>query len=147
MLERPSGATVVIDSRHGANLLLRIVWFVLIGWWLSFFVVSLAVIANLTIVGIPLGIWLINRIPQAATLKFDRSHVAASTVDAVTTVTISDVPQRPFWQRTLWYILVGWWLTALALYVAWLLCVIVIGMPLAFPIFSGAGKLLTLKRG
>ncbi len=142
-----AAATVVVDNRRGPSLLFRILWFVVIGWWLSFFVVSLAAIANLTIIGIPLAIWLINRIPQAATLKFDGSHVVASTVDGVTTVTISNVSQRPFWQRALWYLLVGWWLTALALYAAWLLCIVVVGMPLAFPIFSAAGKLLTLKRG
>lgn len=146
MQDSPAPGTVIIKD-DGPSLVWRILWFVVIGWWLSFFVVTSAVLASWTIIGIPFGIWLINRIPQAATLKFDRRHVVATTVGDVTTISVWKAEQRPFWQRALWYLLVGWWLTAIALYVAWLLCLSVIGIPLAFPIFGAAGKILTLKRG
>ncbi len=143
-----SPTTTVVDTRGGPNMLIRIIWFLLIGWWLSFFWISLAAFANLTIIGIPLGIWMMNRVPQVVTLKMDRTRfVTATDTDGNTIVTISNVAQRPFWQRALWYLLVGWWLTTLILYVAWFLCVLIVTIPLAFPMFGAAGKLLTLKRG
>lgn len=120
----------------------------LVGWWLSFVTITLITLLNLTIIGIPLALWLANRIPQVATLKLDRSyHVATLDSDGRVAVTVTRPSQRPFWQRALWYILVGWWLTTIALYVAWILSISILGLPLAFPIFSAAGKLLTLKRG
>jgi uncharacterized membrane protein YccF (DUF307 family) len=140
--------TTFVDTRRSPNLLIRLLWFLFIGWWASFIVITLAALVNLTVIGIPLGFWLVNRVPQTATLKLDRArHTASAGADGSTVVTVSNVPQRPFWQRALWYLLVGWWLTFIALYLAWALCLTIIGMPLAFPIFSATGKLLTLKRG
>jgi uncharacterized membrane protein YccF (DUF307 family) len=138
----------VADKRGGPNLLIRALWFVFVGWWLSFSVISLAGLATITVIGIPLGLWLANRIPQVATLKLDRTRfIATAHADGAATISISGVPQRPFWQRALWFALVGWWLTYLWLYLAWALCITIILMPVAFPMFSAAGKLLTLKRG
>lgn len=148
MAETSASATAVIDTRGGPNILIRILWFICIGWWASFIVITLAAVANLTIVGIPLGLWLMNRVPQVVTLKLDRvTYTATTGADGSTVVTVSNVPQRPFWQRALWYLLVGWWLTTIMLYVAWAFCLTLILMPMAFPMFSATGKLLTLKRG
>lgn len=140
--------TTIVDARGGPGFLIRALWFVFIGWWLSFFVMTAAALANITIIGIPLGLWLMNRVPQVVTLKLDRTRYT-TVVDSggSATVTVSNVPQRPFWQRALWYLLVGWWLTTILLYVAWVLCLTIILIPVAFPIFSATGKLLTLKRG
>lgn len=148
MTEASPPSTTVVDTRGGPNILIRLLWFVFVGWWASLIVISLAALANLTIIGIPLGLWLMNRVPQVVTLKLDRvSYTAVTGTDGHTVVTVSSVAQRPIWQRALWYLLVGWWLTTIMLYVAWAFCLTVILMPVAFPMFSATGKLLTLKRG
>ncbi len=148
MPPRPSPLVTVVDHRGGPNLFLRILWFIFFGWWLSFFVISLASLAIVTIIGIPLGIWLTNRIPQTVTLKFDRARLTTTAhADGSAMVTMSNIPQRSFWIRALWFLLIGWWLTTLWLYFAWALCVTILLMPIAFPMFSTSGKLLTLKRG
>ena len=140
--------TTIVDSRQGPHIILRILWFLLVGWWLSFFWITLTAFVNLTIIGIPLGLWMSNRIPQVVTLKFDRTrYVSERDADGNVTLTIANVAQRPFWQRAVWYLLVGWWLTTLWLYLAWICCVTIILLPVAFPMFSAVGKLLTLKRG
>lgn len=140
--------TNISDIRGGPGIFVRILWFLFVGWWLSFAWITLSTAVNLTIIGIPLGLWMANRVPQVATLKFDSTrYTAEHDGNGNTKLTISNVPQRPFWQRALWYLLVGWWFTTVWLYLAWLLCVTIILIPVAFPMFSATGKLLTLRRG
>lgn len=144
----PAATHTIVDTRGGPNILIRILWFLFVGWWLSFFVVTLAAFVNCTIIGIPLGIWLMNRIPQVVTLKMDRA-VTTHTVyaDGSTATTLANVPQHRFLLRAIWFLLVGWWLATAWLYLAWFLCLLIITIPVAFPMFSLAGKILTLKRG
>ena len=49
--------------------LLRVVWFIFIGWELGFFVISIGYLCCITVIGIPLGIWILNRVPLALTLS------------------------------------------------------------------------------
>jgi hypothetical protein len=58
-----------VETKTGPGLLVRAVWFVFVGWWLSAIVSAIAWVALVTIIGIPLGIWLINRIPTVITLR------------------------------------------------------------------------------
>ena len=55
--------TTVIDQRGGTPFVIRVLWFLIAGWWLSFFWISLAALANLTIIGIPLGLANFKMIP------------------------------------------------------------------------------------
>ncbi len=57
----PASTTTVYE--RGPNLLVRFIWWLLIGWWASGIAVTIAWFALLTIIGIPLGIWIINRLP------------------------------------------------------------------------------------
>ena len=50
-------------------LLLRVVYGVLIGWWLSLLWMGVAWMVCATIIGIPLGIWMFNRVPAITTLR------------------------------------------------------------------------------
>jgi uncharacterized membrane protein YccF (DUF307 family) len=47
----------------------RAVYFVLIGWWLSLIWVLGAWLATGTLILLPLGIWMMNRIPAVTTLQ------------------------------------------------------------------------------
>ena len=50
-------------------LLVRVVYGVLIGWWLSLLWMGVAWIACASMIGIPLGIWMFNRVPAITTLR------------------------------------------------------------------------------
>jgi uncharacterized membrane protein YccF (DUF307 family) len=137
--------TVVVE-RSGPPLILRILWFLLVGWWLSQVAIIAGWVLNLTIIGLPLGIWVLNRIPVVATLKGSKHAYAVST-DAAGTVNLAvSMPQRSFVVRALWFILIGWWASFFWLEAAWLLSLTIIGIPLAFWMFGASGKVLTLKR-
>lgn len=61
----------VLRETHLAQfpLALRIVYAVLVGWWLSLAWMSVAWLACASLVGIPLGIWMFNRVPAVTTLR------------------------------------------------------------------------------
>lgn len=48
---------------------MRALWFVVVGWWLTAIVSILAWFAMVTIIGLPLGIYLVNHVPTYLTLR------------------------------------------------------------------------------
>ena len=49
--------------------LLRVIWFFVLGWELTGAWILVAWFLNITIIGLPLGLWMIDRVPQVLTLK------------------------------------------------------------------------------
>lgn len=144
---QPATGTVVVDTSGSPNLLVRVAWFLLVGWWATFFLTTAAVLLALTVVGIPGSIYLMNRIPAAMTLKLGKQALHITTgEDGRQTLAVVRPQQRPFWQRAVWYVLVGWLATTLWLYLAWFACLTILGLPLGFWMYGATGKLLTLKR-
>jgi hypothetical protein len=92
---------VAVEQKTGPGLLVRAVWFVFVGWWLSGIVAGLAWFFMITILGLPIGIWLINRLPTVITLRPRTSYAYAYT-DAYGNVRYSPgtpVEQVPWWLR------------------------------------------------
>ena len=49
--------------------IIRVLWFFLIGWHVTLYWIVAAWILNLTIIGMPLGLWMLNRVPLVLTLR------------------------------------------------------------------------------
>ena len=54
--------------------LIRVLWFFLIGWHITFWWVLAAWFLNLTIIGLPVGLWMLNRVPLVLTLRTESSY-------------------------------------------------------------------------
>jgi uncharacterized membrane protein YccF (DUF307 family) len=139
MAEERSGITTVVV--RPPNLILRVIWFVLVGWWLAGILSAAAWALNTTIIGLPLGLWLINRLPLAATLRPIESFY-----QVVDGQVISGVRQRPFLIRAVYFLLIGWWLSGLWMALAYALLISIIGMPVAFWMYGRIGAVTTLFR-
>ncbi|KAB1197589.1 MULTISPECIES: YccF domain-containing protein [Haloferax] len=118
------------------SFLVRAIWFLFVGWWATPAVVNLAWFLNLTIIGIPLGIKLINLVPTVLTLKEPRSLAN---------------PEAAFGQRSLlvrgvYFVFVGWWLSWIWANVAAFFAVTIIGLPVALWMFNRLPVVTSLYR-
>jgi uncharacterized membrane protein YccF (DUF307 family) len=135
-------STIVVQER-GPNILLRAVYFIVIGIWLSGIWATVAWVLCITIIGLPPGLWMLNRLPQVTTLQPQRNDLVITTSG---TAYRQNVSQRSFLVRALYFVLVGWWFSALWLTVAWALCTVIIGLPFGFWMFNRVPAVITLAR-
>jgi uncharacterized membrane protein YccF (DUF307 family) len=137
-------AAPLVVRQAGPNLLIRALYFVLFGLWFSGVWAAVAWVLCVTIIGLPLGLWMLNRLPQVTTLAPSRREfqiIASGQVIDVKT------PQRPFLVRALYFILIGWWFSALWIGAAWALCATVLGMVVGFWMLNRVPAVITLARG
>jgi uncharacterized membrane protein YccF (DUF307 family) len=134
---------IVIQRSDGAGLLIRALYFVLIGWWFSGIWAVVAWILCLTIIGLPFGLYMLNRLPQVVTLRPSRSDLVLTTTGSVIE---RDIPQLPFLLRALYFLLIGWWLSAVWIAIAWALNASIVGMVIGFWMFNRVPAVITLAR-
>lgn len=102
---------------------------------------------NVTIIGLPLGLWVLNRIPMVMTLRpMRRTLTVDRGGDGSEVVRVSDQPQAAFLVRAVWFLLIGWWLSGLWAGAAYVAAVTIIGLPIAFWMFDRLPAVTTLFR-
>jgi uncharacterized membrane protein YccF (DUF307 family) len=137
----PPRSEPVLFTEDGPNMLFRILWFLVVGWWLGGILSGVAWFLNATIIGLPLGLWIINRLPSFITLRPQERNW---TIDAGQFS--RSTRQRPFIVRAIWFLLVGWWLSGVWMAVAYGALLTIIGFPLAFWMYGRVGAVTTLYR-
>jgi uncharacterized membrane protein YccF (DUF307 family) len=137
-LRAPQDQFVTVEP---PNLILRVIWFILVGWWLTGILSAAAWALNATVIGLPLGLWIINRLPFVATLR------PPGTLYWVDEGILRPVTQQhAFLLRALYFLLIGWWFSGLWMAVAYILLLSIIGMPGAFWMYGRIGAVTTLYR-
>lgn len=137
---------IVITERGGPGFLVRIVWYVFIGWWLSGLAIMLGWILAVSIIGLPLAFMIFNRIPTIMTLR-GRTVTYESTVkDGVTYLQGRNPDQHPLLLRAVWFVLVGWWLGAIWMAASWLISLPIITLPIGILMMNRVGGIMTLLR-
>ncbi len=137
----------VTEYQRGPNLLIRFLWWLFIGWWLSGIVVTIAWVALITIIGIPLGIYLINRLPTVLTLRPRTRTWSLGTDETGATVVDERGRAQVAWPiRGIWFVLVGWWASGIWMGLAWLIQLTVIGLPISLLMFNRTPFIASLYR-
>ena len=134
--------------RSGPGCLVRGLYFVFIGWWLGLLWVIGAWFFNLTIIGLPVGLLMINRVPQVMTLRPRRIQQTIKIVDGAPMHHQTPLPQNPFLLRAIYFLVIGWWLSLVWMIIAWLLTIATFGLatPLTFWMFDQVPAITTLAR-
>jgi uncharacterized membrane protein YccF (DUF307 family) len=139
-------STTRVEQTQSFPFLLRVLWFFLVGWYIALPWILIAWFLNLTIIGLPLGLWMLNRVPLVLTLRTARGYNVASASGDAVEWRYESVPQHSFVLRALYFALVGWWLSLLWSVLAWLLCVTIIGLPFGVWMFNRLPEVTTLMR-
>jgi uncharacterized membrane protein YccF (DUF307 family) len=137
---------VIVQPSSGQSLLIRAVWFVFIGWWVGWFWAMTAWVLNMTIIGLPVGILMMNRLSAVATLKRTKRTLSATVEGGQVTLVETGPEQQVWWIRAIFFVLVGWWLSFLWINVAYVLMLTIIGIPIAFTMFDYVAAVTTLRR-
>ena len=135
--------TATIVAKKNPGCLIQLVWFALVGWWLGQAWVAVAWFFAATIIGMPLAVMMLNRVPEVMALRGETELLVRSW-NGHTVVT--EVPQYNILLRALYFILVGWWASALWLELAYGLCMTIIGLPLGFWMFDRTPATVSLRR-
>lgn len=67
-LAEPRSLSEPESGRGQHSLATRAVYFVLVGWWFSWIWANVAAVAAITVIGLPLAIWMANRLPYITSL-------------------------------------------------------------------------------
>lgn len=67
-LREPRSVTDPENAPAQRSLLVRAVYFVFVGWWLSLAWSGVASLLSVTIVGLPVAIWMLDRLPYVTSL-------------------------------------------------------------------------------
>ena len=137
---------VVITDRGGPGFLVRAIWYIFIGWWLSGLAIALGWFLAVTIIGLPLAFMLFNRLPAIMTLRGRTVTYESKVQDGVEYLKGRTHDQRPLLIRTFWFLLVGWWLGGLWMVAAWLISLPIITLPIGIWMMNRIGGVMTLLR-
>lgn len=139
MMQQPYGMLVqpVMQQNVNVNIqtkqtsfFVRILYFLFIGWWLGFFWLNLGYFLCLTVVGLPLGLVMLNCLPQVLTLRSSGTSTqvqvssSASMVQGAmvmqqnVNITVGGTRQLNFFARALLHLY--WLLAGLHLGMRWL---------------------------
>ncbi len=138
---------VVVGSQvAGPGCLIRGLYSLVVGWWLSQVWILAAWFLNAAVVGLPFGLMMLNRLPQVVTLKAVQTQTNVSVQNGVVILSQGAQTQQSFVLRALYFAVVGWWASLFWVEVAWLPSISVLGIPLAFWMFNRTPAVTTLAR-
>jgi hypothetical protein len=144
----PAPSVLVLQTSRGPNILVRVLWFLFLGLWLGWIATCVGYVLCLTVIGLPLGLAVLNRLPQIMTLRAPSTALQVSSRGGVTVLGLG-TRQRPFLVRAVYFLLIGWWLSFFWLALAWLLAIFwIFGITAAaaFLMFDRLPAVMTLRR-
>jgi uncharacterized membrane protein YccF (DUF307 family) len=124
--------------------LLRVIWFFVFGWELTGVWILVAWALNASIIGLPLGLWMIDRVPQLLTLKARPGVLVTDLEDGRSQ--FIPASNTSFLIRAIYFLFFGWWFSLLWATLAWLLCATIIGLPLGIVMLNWLPAVTTLAR-
>ncbi len=142
----PAAPQIVIEVKQ-RGLFVRALYYVFVGWWLSGLMMFAAGVCIASVVLLPAGLAMVNRLPQVMTLRPRSTAVNATMLsDGSMQYTVGSAQQRSMLIRTLYFCCVGWWAGMLVMFAAWVLSVLIVTMPLGLMLLNRVPAAVTLRR-
>lgn len=132
------------NRQHG--LFVRALYFFFIGWWAGLIWLNIGYFFVMSIIGLPVGLMMLNRLPMVMTLKPANQSININIVGNTTNINISGTQQINFLIRALYFVFVGWWAGLVWSYVAYGLFVLVLTIPVGVIMFNMLPTIITLRK-
>jgi hypothetical protein len=141
----PTGSPVIVQS-NDPGWPLRIIWFLLVGWWLSAIFIFIGWALMVTVVLAPFGLWFLHRVPWAQTLRPRSGEYVTEYRNGQMVLARTQVPQYPWFIRLIYIVFIGWWWGAIWLAVAWALGAAIITLPISVIMIDRSPAMVSLQR-
>lgn len=136
------GNSPTVKETEQRSLLVRGLWFLVIGWWATGIWLSVAWFLNVTIIGIPLGIKMINLVPLVVSLR-RRRRIEIISEDEIE----SQGPEQfGVLTRAVWFLFVGWWASGVWTGAAYVFTISIVGLPVAVWMYDKLPFIVSLYR-
>jgi uncharacterized membrane protein YccF (DUF307 family) len=145
----PPAATVRYEvvQRDEPEFAVRFLWFLFVGIWLGAVTTVTAWLSIITIIGAPLGFWILRRTPTIMTLRSPKKVLQLGSGEHGLVVVREMRPaQLSLGVRALYFATVGWWFSLVWLLMAWTLSVFILPLPLTMWMFEQVPLLTTLEQ-
>jgi uncharacterized membrane protein YccF (DUF307 family) len=137
----------VYQAAHGPGCLVRVLWYIFIGWWLSGIMIAIGWALVVTVLFLPVGLWVLHRVPWAQTLRPRTMEFTTSYApDGAVMVTETSIPQHPWYVRLVYIVFVGWWWGAIWLAIAWVLGLLIVTLPISILMIDRSPAMVSLQR-
>lgn len=120
--------------------MIRIIYFLLIGWWVGALAAGIAFVFCATFIGLPIGTMIFNRLPWLITLLPDGDSCPAGYSHRHYREEI------PMLLRIIYFFLIGWEIGLIMLAIGYLLIISIIGAPLGVMVLNYVPLGMTLSR-
>ncbi|TMF52303.1 MAG: YccF domain-containing protein [Chloroflexi bacterium] len=125
---------------------MRALYFIFIGWWAGLFWLNMGYFFVLTVIGLPVGLMMLNRLPTVLTLKPASQQVNINITGGVTNINIGGAQQVSFLIRAVYFVFIGWWAGLLLAWAAYALFVLVVTIPLGVMLLNLLPTVITLRK-
>lgn len=133
-------------QQHQHGLFVRALYFIFIGWWAGLIWLNIGYFFVLTIIGLPLGLVMLNRLPAVLTLKLASQSVNINITGNTTNINIGGAQQLNFLLRALYFIFVGWWAGLAWSWVAYVMFVFIVTIPVGAMMLNMLPAVITLRK-
>ena len=147
-MQQPQPPIVVMNDASGPGCLIRGLWFIFIGLWLGGLLTGIAWLLTVSIIGLPVGLAILNRLPKIMTLQPSQLHTEVAMHNGTYVIKRTNRPQYSLVLRAVYFVFIGWWLSGLWLATAWMVAGFTfgLGLPIAFWMFNRTPAVITLQR-
>ncbi len=146
-----NNTVVVVNNNKGPGLLVRAIWFIFIGWWLGFWWMAIGWWLCFSIIGLPIGLMMLNRLPGVMTLKPRKFHTTVNISNSnygnsSVQVQTGGSLQVNFFIRAVYFLVFGWWVGAFYSVIAYFMCLLIFTLPAGILMLNYLPAVLTLRR-